>query len=548
MQHSFFDFHNDDLISINEAASTSQVSSATIRNWVKVGHINIEQKKYVSRSELKKFISKREGAGKLKSRANKSKKDLHDHDKLSAEFKILIDSWKSDLDTLSDHYEAGLSESFRNKEGIYYTPSKVVNEFFQLPNVNVKNLTFLDPCCGSGNFIIRALELGFKPSNIYGYDTDANAVHLTKRRIFEKTGFISENIVNENFLNASINPGALKFDVIFTNPPWGKKIDKEEKIRYGELFNAGNSLDTCSLFMFACFYRCVTSGYIGLLLPDSFFNIATFESARIGALSLNIQKIIDHERPFKGLLSKAFSIVLKNEPKPTSNGDVICVTSGSVYNRALASFARNPKSIFNFKTTGSDAKLIEHVFSVPHISLTNKARWGLGVVTGDNKKFIRQNAILGYMPVHKGSDITREGLAKATSYIPRDLTLYQQVAPTEIYEAPIKLIYKFISSDLCFFCDTEQRYVLNSINMLIPAPSFPITPFQLCSLLNSDLMNWLFKNIFVTHKVLRADIESLPIHVDFFKKHSVFDEKRYLDFLFLERDNSGTFRIKSRDY
>ena len=78
----------------------------------------------------------------------------------------------------------------------------------------------------------------------------------------------------------------------------------------------------------------------------------------------------------------------------------------------------------------------------------------------------------------------------------------------------MKLIYRFISKDLVFFCDTRQRYILNSANMLILDDDFPLGAKQLAEIMNSDLTNWLFKQLFHTHKVLRGDLEVLPIFTD----------------------------------
>ncbi len=129
-------------------------------------------------------------------------------------------------------------------------------------------------------------------------------------------------------------------------------------------------------------------------------------------------------------------------------------------------------------------------------------------------------------------------------FIPGDLSLYQQVAPKELYQAKEKLIYKFISSKLVFFCDTKQRYILNSVNLLIPNEDFPISQIQLSKILSGKVMNWLFKNIFDTHKVLRSDVESLPIHSDYFHKHSTFSDVDFANYLGLEELESGSFRIK----
>ena len=89
-----------------------------------------------------------------------------------------------------------------------------------------------------------------------------------------------------------------------------------------------------------------------------------------------------------------------------------------------------------------------------------------------------------------------------------------------------------------------QRYILNSANMLIPDEDFPISQFQLSQILNSKVMNWLFRTIFDTHKVLRSDIETLPIHADYFKDNRNFEEYTFNEYLEVEELEVGTFRIK----
>ena len=118
------------------------------------------------------------------------------------------------------------------------------------------------------------------------------------------------------------------------------------------------------------------------------------------------------------------------------------------------------------------------------------------------------------------------------------------MAPRELYQAPEKLIYRFISSRLVFHYDTSQSYFLNSVNMLVTEPEFPIIGQQLCQILNSRVMNWLFQSIFETHKVLRADIGALPIHTRYFSLYDEFNEDRYLNFLGIEETDAGGYRIK----
>ncbi|AQQ72018.1 Modification methylase VspI [Limihaloglobus sulfuriphilus] len=531
-------------LKIEDAACQAGVSTATIRNWIKTGYLKLESKGSVCYKSFDNFLQNVAGTHKLNSRANKSRKDCHDHINVSSEFLRKINTQSNPIDQISDEYESSLSDSYRNKEGIYYTPSSVVEDLFKKPFPDVSTKTFCDPCCGSGNFIMHALNLGFKPENIYGYDCDPVAVAITKARIFEKTGYKTKNIIVADFLSSSLKREARLFDCIYTNPPWGKKLPKDERDFYGRILQAGKSVDTCSLFFFACLRRLEVSGKLGILLPEAFFNISSYETVRLKALNLSIERLIDYGKCFKGLVTKAQAIVLSNKKNKNSSENIVCQTNNTKFMRTSLSFINNPKSIFNFHRGKNDSDVIEHIFSLPHVTLKNNADWGLGIVTGNNTKFCRNTPSAGYMPVYKGSDITKTGLKESHCFIPRDLTQYQQVAPVEMFEAEEKLIYKFISSDLYFFCDTQKRYVLNSINMLIPKKSFPVKNKQLCLLLNCDFINWLFKSIFNTHKILRGDLESLPIHAEYFERHAVFNENTYLSFLNLEKTNNGTYRIK----
>jgi site-specific DNA-methyltransferase (adenine-specific) len=270
--------------------------------------------------------------------------------------------------------------------------------------------------------------------------------------------------------------------------------------------------------------------------------VATYEDARVSALSFQIERLSHYGRPFKGLLVGAVGMVLiKSDSK--KGRAIACMYENTFFTRHEASFRKNPKSIFNISCTREDAEVIDYVYSIPHVTLRRQARWGLGIVTGNNKKFFETRFREGLMPVYKGSDITKSGLLPPSIYIPKDMSLYQQVAPIDLYEASEKLIYKFISSNLCFFHDKCSRFVVNSANILITEEQFPVSMELLCSFFNSEFVNWMFGKIFNTHKILRGDLELLPIHHQLLMGKS-FDEAEYLASINIERISGGAFRIK----
>lgn len=528
-------------ISIELASQKANVSTATIRNWIKTGYLLQTQRGSVSEQSLNTFLDNVAGVEKLTARANKSQKDSCSQNCKELDFSDIINTLRGEC--LGKAYEQSLSNSYRNKEGIYYTPLNIVKDMFNGIPIN-KSVTFLDPCCGSGNFIIEAIKQGVSPHNIYGFDIDANAVEITKKRILEETGIDATNIKVGDFLIEAnkLKKQGVSFDIILTNPPWGKKLTKQEKEQFAQLYEAGKSIDTTALFLFASLQLLKEDGCLGFLVQEAFFNISSYENARKKAIFYELQRLVDYGKPFDGLITKAFGLILKNIKQ--QNGVVECGRTEQPHKRSKISFTKTPKSIFNIWTTEEEASIINHIYSLPHTTLEGNAKWALGIVTGNNAKYCISNPRTNYLPIFKGADITKNGIKNPSNYILDDFNKFQQVAPRENYYAEEKIIYKFISSDLVFFYDNCQRLVLNSANILIPSKSIGLSFQQLVDLFNSDIMNWLFHKLFSTHKVLRGDLELLPIHLEYFNRESTFSEQSYLNYLGIEKTHHGAFRVK----
>ncbi len=528
-------------INIELAATKANVSTATIRNWIKTGYLKATQRGCISVQSLQSFLENVAGVEKLTTRANKSKKESRSTNHKEIDFSDIINTLHGEY--LGKVYEQSLTNSYRNKEGIYYTPTDVVNDMFDGISIN-QSQTFLDPSCGSGNFIIEAIRRGIPPQNIYGFDIDANAVAITKKRIFEETGFNTTNIKVGDFLLEATNlkKKGIVFDLILTNPPWGKKLTKQEKEQFAILYEAKKSIDTTALFLFASLQLLREGGYLGFLVQEALFNISSYEIARKKIISYQLTRLVDYGKPFEGLMTKAYGLILKNIKQ--QNNMVKCGPANKPHIRSKISFIETPKSIFNICATEEESAIIHHIYSFPHTTLAENAKWALGIVTGNNAKYCISNPQNNYLPIFKGADITKKGIKKPSNFILNEFSKFQQVAPKEYYYAEEKIIYKFISSNLVFFYDDCQRLVLNSANILIPSKNIGISFKQLVDLFNSDIINWLFHNLFSTHKILKSDLELLPIHFEYFTKESIFDEQLYLNYLKLKKTDNGAYRIK----
>jgi 16S rRNA G966 N2-methylase RsmD/predicted DNA-binding protein YlxM (UPF0122 family) len=524
-----------DGLSIEEVAKELNVSSASVRNWIKTGYLVVSKGNVIDAMSFKRFKDEVVGTEKLTKRANKSQLDKHDH---LAVQKHLADSTGTfddvSVEDLGDVYEQSLSNSYRNIEGIYYTPQDIAASFFDTITFDVRDKVFLDPCCGSGNFLIEALKFGFLPENIHGFDIDPVAVEISRRRLFDIVGEDSAKLSCLDFLReVRTSRDAKKYDVIFTNPPWGKKLEKKDKENLAGGLGVHKNTDTSGLFLTSCLDIVRDQGLVGMLMPEAFFNIASFQSVREKALSFDIVQMTDYGKPFKGIISGAKGIIIRKSNE--GEGYVNCFAGGHNFIRSKSTFLSNPKLILNLNCDDNAAAVIEFVKAKHHIDLSGNADWGIGIVTGNNAKFARANPEPGYIAAFKGSEIFTDRLAEPSMFIPDDLSAYQQVAPARLYQADEKLIYRFISSKLIFYHDTMKNYVLNSANILIPKDSFPVKPSILAKYLSSDFVNWYFQKVFATHKVLRADLESIPIFAEILSGMDVFDERLMLDRLGLSK-------------
>lgn len=495
---------------MNEVAELFHVAPVTVFNWVKEGILELDEARLVTEESIASFKKKCAGKKKLHARANKQLKDDYDNGEVDRAMQKALATVPFD-DALGNRYEAMLSESYKNREGIFYTPMTIVDDMMRDVEIGPDTL-FLDPCCGSGNFLVKALEKGARPQNLFGFDTDPYAVMITRRRIKALTGSDAPHVVCADFFQACPEL-TVKFDAVFTNPPWGKKLSKTQRTDFAKRYQAGPSSDTCSLFLFAILSVLKPGGVTGMLMPDSFFNIAVFENARKAVLKQTILRIKDYGKPFKNMYS-AVSLVLKLAPS-NFNNTVVCCFNHLEYHRSQQSFMLMPRHNFNYWTNPDEMEVVEELLRQPYLTLKGHATWSLGIVTGNNAGMCKRSRKKGFQAVYRGKDIFPGRLAAASLFLnPEEFPRYQQMASMDMLCAPVKLVYRFISSSLAFYCDTHQRFFLNSANMLVLDEDFPLSAQQLAEVMNSPLSNWLFKQLFNTHKVLKSDLEILPVITD----------------------------------
>ncbi len=409
-----------------------------------------------------------------------------------------------EFDLLGLLYQCFLLEGEKNRKGSYYTPYSVAENMVKDLDFS-KNQTFLDPCCGSGAFIM-ALE-NASPNQIFACDNDPIAVMIAKINLLLK--FTEEEFEPQiyccNYLNAINAPKALKASYIISNPPWGAAI-------FDEKGNPISTRESFSFFFEKAFNQLVDGGTIRFLLPESVLNVKTHRNFRKFLLeNTDIQSITLYNGSFSGVQTKYIDIaVCHSEPRrgeEPAKRYVNVNESGS--SRLVSEDAFYLTKNLNFNLlSNSDLEKVKKILSKGKYTL-KESIWGLGIVTGDNKKHLKPKQGRGMEPIYTGKEIEAYTLKQPRYFVKYKRADYQQVAKDEIYRAEEKLVYKFISKNLVFAYDGSGSLFLNSANILIPRiPGMSIK--TVLAFLNSETFKFLYKSLFGEIKILKGNLMELP--------------------------------------
>ena len=439
-------------------------------------------------------------------------------------FSFLLDyELPGERDFLGVLYQSVLFEGKKSYNGSYYTPAKTVDNIvsaYLTPNSKV-----LDPCCGTGQFLLAFSGTVKNPLNIYGIDCDKTAVRIARLNIlikFKNKQF-APNIFCKNTLfdidnydlfnlHKSHNKTIKNFDVIATNPPWGARFSKTEIKTLKNIYPEISSMESFAFFLKKSLSLLKNKGAASFILPESILHVKIHKDIRSIILKKShIIKIIYLGRIFKNVFTPVIRLDLKKEKKPDKKSKLTNIYLNKMkYQIPQIKWANNLDFIFDIHSDPYDCKIIDKIYKQKHITLKNKASWALGIVTGDNKKFISNKYHPGMEPIYKGKDVKSFFLDKPSGYIDFQTNNFQQTAPVEKYRAKEKLIYRFISKQLIFAYDDKKRLTLNSANIVIPqVEGYPLKVIS--ALFNSSVYQFIFQKKFSSIKVLRTHIESMPL-------------------------------------
>jgi len=220
----------------------------------------------------------------------------------------------NDYALVSRNYEKSLDLEYKKNKGIFYTDIELAEkiiDFLEIP----KDSIILDPCCGTGNFLVAAKNQGYQKT--YGADIDKKAISLSKKNTNITNLKVMDTLANK--ANDVLSKFKLEepVDVVIGNPPYvpiAKDIiiDTSDYLFLREVKDSGSNLFIAALYR--AFDLVKENGIISYVIPKNFLHVVSYKVLRKMILNeKQIISIVDIGKNFKNVRGEQIIITLRNK-------------------------------------------------------------------------------------------------------------------------------------------------------------------------------------------------------------------------------------------
>lgn len=173
-------------------------------------------------------------------------------------------------------FEKFLGRTFTGELGQFFTPKKIVSfisnmvlEIINKNNLKINNV--YDPTCGSGGFLVEFHKLFGNNITYYGSDINPRILSVCKRNLLAHN-VNNTDIINSDFIDVEYENF---FDVILTNPPFGVKEKRKDRLDKFTLSRGKKDEVLEVIFIEKIIKSLKVGGIAAIVLPDGILNNIT---------------------------------------------------------------------------------------------------------------------------------------------------------------------------------------------------------------------------------------------------------------------------------
>ena len=386
--------------------------------------------------------------------------------------------------------------------------------------------------------MLNILSKNHDTSLIFASDIDKTALKICETNLVM---FFNDPDMNANLFERSVLEPvkSLKkqFDYIVTNPPWGAKYSAATKKKLEKQYKELDTAESFSISLYNASKMLSEQGQLYFFLPKSFLSVKTHRGIRKylleSVLELSAKKL---GHSFKDVVSEAILLRAEKCDVRADKQKVSFCKQKDDFTTIICS--SSPDYAFTVQDDKTD-EIIKKIYDHPYITLGDNSAscdFALGIVTGDNKRFIQKEKTAINEPVYRGKNIMPFYLTPSEEYIELNPEVLQQTAPEKYYRAR-KIMYRFITDHIICCISENGELPLNSANVLIPKNDYPLETIVI--LFNSTLYSFLYKNKFDSLKILKSHIIQLPLPVLSTEQHAKF--KMLYDEIISSKTNTAEY-------
>lgn len=476
--------------------------------------------------------------------------------------------------------------------------------FWEKYKKTLSNIKIIDYSCGSGAFLNAAfdyllhegtivnqilnkleedlgnvivgqlhgldLDKEILKNNLYGVDLNKESVEITKLSLWLKTAnkydkltSLDSNIIcgnslidskyiagdkafkwEESFKEIFGNGG---FDIVIGNPPYGAKLNNDEKkyldVRYK---TTQYNYDTYKFFIELAFNITKKGAYIGLITPNTYFVLEKSDLIRKFLFdNYSLVELVEVFDVFPdAIVEPIISIYKKSFPKDLEQFKVTLIPRKSKLDDNFISYG-----ISNYFVQGDLKKKEKYLFNYHDTKLKRDLCKKIDKISEPLSKYMNVSAGVKPYEVGKGTPKQTKETVKSkpyTSYKKLDSTWYDHIKGGNIQRYTIKLDGEYIkygewlaaprnlsmfSNPKLFIRQTSDKLIAtydntgkigkNTVHCIYKKDEYGYIDLKyILGLINSKLLNWIFQyeNFHIVGKPLAetkvAYVKRLPIVID----------------------------------